>query len=222
MTKATSADERDRRRGRAPASPLSGTGAKLIARISAPTSTTERMPPRLSTGSVVSLTWRGHEAPAPCTSATTASGSVTRKTEPHQKCSSRAPATSGPSAAIAPPIADHSAIDLRPARARPQRGDQRQRRRVGHAGREAAERPGRRRARRRTGAYAASRQAGIDSAMPEQQHQLAAVAVAERAEVEHRGGEPERVADRDQVERRLRGVEAPCRCRAARRWRPRG
>ena len=39
------------------------------------------------------------------------------------------------------------------------------------------------------------------------QHQLAAVAVAERAEVEHRRSETERVPDRDQVERRLRGVE---------------
>ncbi len=38
---------------------LSGTGAKLIARISAETKTTERMPPRLSTGLSVSLTWAG-------------------------------------------------------------------------------------------------------------------------------------------------------------------
>ena len=37
---------------------------------------------------------------------------MTRNTEPHQKCSSRNPETSGPSAAIAPPSADHSAIDL--------------------------------------------------------------------------------------------------------------
>ena len=34
-------------------------------------------------------------------------------------------------------------------------------------------------------------------------HQLAPVAVAERTEVEHRGGETEREADRDQVERGL-------------------
>ena len=46
------------------------------------------------------------------TSATTASGSVTRKTEPHQKCSSSSPESSGPSAEIAPPSADHSAIDF--------------------------------------------------------------------------------------------------------------
>ena len=44
--------------------------------------------------------------------ATTASGSVTRNTDPHQNFSSSAPTTSGPSAAIAPPIADHSAIDF--------------------------------------------------------------------------------------------------------------
>ena len=44
------------------------------------------------------------------TSATTASGRVTRNTDPHQKCSSRNPETSGPSDEIAPPMADHSAI----------------------------------------------------------------------------------------------------------------
>ena len=55
-------DERRRLRSRARPStsaPSFGTGAKLIARMSAPTSTTERIPPRLSTGSVVSLTWLG-------------------------------------------------------------------------------------------------------------------------------------------------------------------
>ena len=45
------------------------------------------------------------------TRATTANGSVTRKTEPHSKLSSRNPDTSGPKAAIAPPSADHRAID---------------------------------------------------------------------------------------------------------------
>ena len=44
--------------------------------------------------------------------ATTASGSVTRKTEPHSKLVSSAPERSGPSAAMAPPRADHSAIDF--------------------------------------------------------------------------------------------------------------
>ena len=38
------------RRGPSASVPLFGTGAKLIARISAPTRTTDRMPPRLSTG----------------------------------------------------------------------------------------------------------------------------------------------------------------------------
>ena len=41
----------------------------------------------------------------------------------------------------------------------------------------------------------------------EEQHHLAPVAVAERAQVEHRGGEAERVADGDQVERVWPGVE---------------
>ena len=95
--------------------PAFGTGAKLIERISAPTSTSERMPPRLSTGSVDSFTCAGTSNQA-IRIAITARGSVTRKTEPQEKCSSRKPETSGPSEAIAPPSADHSAIDfVRPA-----------------------------------------------------------------------------------------------------------
>ena len=65
----------------------------------------------MSTGSDVSLTWLGTNRKA-ITSATTASGSVTRKTDPHQNSSRSAPETSGPSAAIAPPSADQSAIDF--------------------------------------------------------------------------------------------------------------
>ena len=91
--------------------PLSGTGAKLMASTTAATSTIDRIPPRLSTGSVVSLTWLGTSTTA-MTRATTASGSVMRNTEPHQKCSSSAPAVSGPSEEIAPPRADHRAIDF--------------------------------------------------------------------------------------------------------------
>ena len=91
--------------------PLPGTGAKLIESTRPATSTAERMPPRLSTGSVDSLTCAGTNLQA-ITSAMTARGRVTRKTEPHQKCSSSQPATSGPSEAMAPPSADHSAIAL--------------------------------------------------------------------------------------------------------------
>ena len=89
----------------------SGTGAKLIARMSAPTRTTERIPPRLSTGSSVSFTCAGTKTIA-MKSAIPTSGRVTRNTEPHQKCSSIAPEMSGPSAAMPPPIADQSAIDF--------------------------------------------------------------------------------------------------------------
>jgi len=91
--------------------PLFGTGAKLIDRIRVPTKTTDSTPPRLSTGSVVSFTWLGKKMTA-STSAIAASGRVIRKTDPHQNLSSKAPATRGPSAAMPPPIADHSAIDL--------------------------------------------------------------------------------------------------------------
>ena len=76
------------------------------------------------------------------TSATAASGSVIRKTEPHQKCSSSDAgdqrAERGDRAAERRPQRDR----LRPRRPGPQRGDQRERRRVGHAGGEAAEEPG--------------------------------------------------------------------------------
>ena len=155
------------------------------------------------------------------TIATTASGSVSRNTEPHQKCSSRSPAPSGPSAAIAPPMPDQSAIDFVRRRPRPERGDQRERRRVGHAGREPA--ADARDEEHRVATAPTRRAATRDrESRARGQHQLAAVAVAERAEPEHRAGEAERVADRDQVEGRLAGVEVLADRRAARRSRPRG
>ena len=95
---------------------------------------------------------------------------------------------------------------LRSPRPRPQRRDQGERRRVGHACREPSEHPCaeedfvRRRPR--------GQQAGRDRQRhPQEEHQLAPVAVSERAEVENRRGETERVADRDQVEHGLRRVE---------------
>ncbi len=91
--------------------PASGTAAKLMPRISAPTRTAESSPPRLSTGSVASFTWEGISFIV-VGIATMISGTVTRKTEPHQNSSSSRPAMSGPIAEIAPPVADHSAIDF--------------------------------------------------------------------------------------------------------------
>ena len=197
--------------------PLFGTGAKLIASTSAATSTTDRMPPRLSTGSVASLTWAGPRSIA-ITSATTASGRVIRKTEPHQKCSSSKPDSSGPSAEIAPPSADHRAIDF--VRAGPDHSAVISASVVGYAMPAAS--PPSTRATTSTvseGAHAASRQAGIDEGRAQHEQQLAAVAIADRAEVEHRGGEPERVADRDQVRASSARSRTPCRCRAGRRSR---
>jgi hypothetical protein len=63
--------------------PAFGTAAKLMPRTTAATRITERTPPRLSTGSVPSFTWAGTSLAA-MNSATTASGRVIRKTEPHQ------------------------------------------------------------------------------------------------------------------------------------------
>ena len=88
----------------------SATGAKLIARMNDPTSTSERMPPRLSTGSVVSLTCAGTNLGA-MNSATTATGRTTKKTEFQGKRTSSRPESSGPQALIAPPMAAHSAIE---------------------------------------------------------------------------------------------------------------
>jgi hypothetical protein len=65
----------------------------------------------LSTGSIDSLTWLGTNLNA-MTSATTASGNDSKKTEPQVERSSSSPDSNGPSEAIAPPRPDHSAIDL--------------------------------------------------------------------------------------------------------------
>jgi hypothetical protein len=118
----------------------------------------------VSTGSVVSLTWPGTNATA-SSRATTASGRVIKNTDPHQKCWSSAPATSGPSAAMAPPRADHSAIER--VRAGPDHNAVISASVVGKA--IPAESPPTSRATMSTpseGANAASRQAGIDSSTP--------------------------------------------------------
>src|SRR5271157_4089766 len=89
----------------------SGAGAKLIASTSADTNRTDRTPPRLSTGAVVSLTWFGTKA-STIARATAARGNVIRKNDPHQKCSRSQPEISGPSEEMAPPMPDHSAMDF--------------------------------------------------------------------------------------------------------------
>ena len=61
----------------------SGMGAKLIASTSPAIIKIDRIPPALSTGSVVSLTCAGIRRRA-STNATTASGTVMRNTDPHQ------------------------------------------------------------------------------------------------------------------------------------------
>ena len=126
--------------------------------------TTEMIPPRLSTGSVASLMCAGTNTTA-ITRATTASGNVSKKTDPHQKCSSMVPAASGPSAEMAPPKADHSAIDR--VRAGPDHSAVINASVVGKA--IPADNPPKIRARTSTpsvGANAASRHAGTDSVTP--------------------------------------------------------
>ena len=63
----------------------------------------------MSTGSVVSLTWAGTSTTA-IEKATTASGSVIEEDRAPPELLEQAPATSGPSEAMPPPSADHSAI----------------------------------------------------------------------------------------------------------------
>ena len=163
------------------------------------------MPPRLSTGSLVSLTWRD-EAQAPCSSAT--AGERQRDHEnrlPVELLEQRARdqrAERRDRAAEPRPQRDRS----RARRSRPQRRDQREGRRICHARREPAEHAGREehldRGRESGEQARRDRQRRADD-----QHHLAPVAVAHRAEVEHGGGETERVADGDEVELRLPGVE---------------
>ena len=105
-----------------------------------------------------------------------------------------------------PPSADQSAIDF--VRAGPDHNAVISASVVGYA--MPAERPPTTRAAKSTvsdGAKPATSDAGIGQPHAEDDHELAAVAVAERAEPEHGGGEAERVADRDEVQRRLRRVE---------------
>ena len=107
---------------------------------------------------------------------------------------------------MAPPSADHRAIEwVRPGPG-PQRGDQREGRRVGHAGREAADDAGAM-STSIVGANDGNQARRNGEADAQQQQQLAAVPIAERPEPQDRGGQAQRVADSHQVERRLRGVE---------------
>ena len=186
--------------------PFPGTGAKLMLRIRAATSTAESTPPRLSTGSSPSFTWAGdqqqgehegddrqgqrheeHRAPP----VVLEQGAGHQRPEGGDRTAERGPQGDG----------------LGPSRARrPQRGDQRQRRRVGHAGREATEDAG-------GDQHADARRVGGDQAGGNREHHagqahpLAAVAVADGSQVQHRGRQAQRVADRGQVQRRLGGVE---------------
>ena len=82
---------------------MPGAVMKLRPMTSAPIITADRTPPRLSTGSVDSLNWAGTCRQA-MYSATSASGIVTRNTDPQAKCSSRKPESSGPRAAMPPPM----------------------------------------------------------------------------------------------------------------------
>ena len=140
------------------------------------------------------------------TRATTASGSVIRKTDPHSNSVSSAPADERPERGDRATEGRPQRDRLRPRRPRPQRGDQRERRRVCHAGRKTSADAGDEQhfvGRREGGEQRhRDREGGA-----EDEHHLASVAVAERAEVEHRGRQPERVPDRDQVEHHLRRVE---------------
>ena len=95
---------------------------------------------------------------------------------------------------------------LRPARSGPERGDERQRRRVGHACREPATQPSDEQ--HDVGRGKGGQKAHRDrERCADQQHRLATVPVAQGAEIQHRAREAERVSNRDQVQRRLRALE---------------
>ena len=91
-------------------SALPGTGARLIDSTRPATSTTEEDAAEVVDGFARLMTAR---APAPTPSVEPRPrAEVIRKTDPHQNCPSSQPATSGPSEAMAPPSADHRAIDF--------------------------------------------------------------------------------------------------------------
>jgi hypothetical protein len=94
----------------------------------------------------------------------------------------------------------------RPLGAAPERGDQRQGRGVGHPRGQPAAEPGDEQHRVARGVRGEQRE-GDRQRRPEDQHDLASVPVAERAEPQHGGREPERIAHGDQVQRRLGRVE---------------
>ena len=185
--------------------PSLGTGRKLIARMSDPTRTRDRTPPRLSTGSLDSLTWAGtnraghhqgddregqrdeeHRAPV----------------EPLEEEARDDRAARGDGTAGRRPQGDRA----RAPGTGPQRGNEGERRRVGHARGDAAHDPGQDQHFDRRGER--GDQAGRDRQPDaEHDHELAAVAIPERAEPQDRAGEAERVADGDEVELRLAGVE---------------
>ena len=107
---------------------------------------------------------------------------------------------------MAPPIADQSAIAF--VRFGPDQSAviRREGRRVRHAGGKPAHDPGDEQDLDRRGET--GEQGGRDRQRhPEHDHPLAPVAVAEGAEVEDRGGKPERIADGDEVELGLARVE---------------
>ncbi len=108
----------------------------------------------------------------------------------------------GDGAADAGPQGDRSGA----CRSGPQGGDQGQRGGEGHARREAAQDAGgaEHAYRWSDGRQDCGRYRQEDTA---DRHQLPPVAVPHRTEVQHRGGESERVADGDEVQRCLRGVE---------------
>ncbi len=80
-----------------------------MAMMKAPTRKIVSTPPGWSTGSVVSLTLAGMNLTA-MNRASPANGRVSRNGDPHEKCWSRMPESSGPSAVSAPPVAAQSAI----------------------------------------------------------------------------------------------------------------
>ena len=160
-----------------------GTAAKLMPRMKVPTSTIDRMPPRLSTGSVDSWTCAGMFFRTR-KRATSATGMTTRKTALQGRNNNRVPEIRGPNALMAPPVAAHSAYRSGAGRPAPQRRDQGETGGKRHTGGDTAEdtRADQDLDRRRK---AGDQRGGDRQRQAEEQHHLAAVTVAERAEPEH-------------------------------------
>ena len=148
-----------------------------------------------------------HQQQRPATTPSTTIGTLIRKTEPHQKCSSSAPPTTGPIATRQADGAGPDADGLAPLARVEDVGDDRQRRRHDRRAADAHQRPGPDQLAGRLGVRRQPATPGRTATRPMQQDPPAAEPVAEHAEGEQQPGEDQRVRVDGPLEFALAGAE---------------